>query len=113
MSEQMKPSGIDWIGDVPQSWNLLKLKYFSYLKGRIGWQGLTADEFTEEGPYLITGTDFENGRIQFDRSYHISEERYSQSPEIQLKKRRLISNERWYSWQNSICGFLARQSVAK
>lgn len=28
MSEQMKPSGIDWIGDVPQSWNLLKLKYF-------------------------------------------------------------------------------------
>ena len=90
MSEQMKPSGIDWIGDVPQSWNLLKLKYFSYLKGRIGWQGLTADEFTEEGPYLITGTDFENGRIQFDRSYHISEERYSQSPEIQLKKGDLL-----------------------
>ncbi len=86
----MKPSGIDWIGDVPQSWNLLKLKYFSYLKGRIGWQGLTADEFTEEGPYLITGTDFENGRIQFDRSYHISEERYSQSPEIQLKKGDLL-----------------------
>lgn len=85
MSEQMKPTGIDWIGDVPESWKLIKLKYFSYLKGRIGWQGLTADEFIDEGPYLITGTDFENGRIQFDRSYHISEERYAQAPEIQLK----------------------------
>ena len=85
MIEQMKPSGIDWIGDVPSSWKMLKLKYFSYLKGRIGWQGLTADEFIDEGPYLITGTDFENGRIQFDRSYHISEERYAHAPEIQLK----------------------------
>lgn len=85
MTEQMKPSGIAWIGDVPSSWNLLKLKYFSYLKGRIGWQGLTADEFIDEGPYLITGTDFENGRIQFDRSYHISIKRYLEAPEIQLK----------------------------
>ena len=85
MTEKMKPSGIAWIGDVPESWKLLKLKYFSYLKGRIGWQGLTADEFIDEGPYLITGTDFENGRIQFERSYHISEARYAQAPEIQLQ----------------------------
>lgn len=85
MAEQMKPSGIDWIGDVPANWYMIKLKYFSYLKGRIGWQGLTADEFIDEGPYLITGTDFENGKIQFDRSYHISDERYNQAPEIQLK----------------------------
>ncbi|MGN8969983.1 restriction endonuclease subunit S [Intestinimonas sp. HCP28S3_D6] len=60
-------------------------RFLSYLKGRIGWQGLTADEFIDEGPYLITGTDFENGKIQFDRSYHISDERYNQAPEIQLK----------------------------
>lgn len=63
MAEKMKPSGIDWIGDVPENWYMIKLKYFSYLKGRIGWQGLTADEFIDEGPYLITGTDFENGNF--------------------------------------------------
>ncbi len=85
MSENMKPSGIAWIGSIPESWELHKIKYCSYLKGRIGWQGLKADEFIDEGPYLITGTDFENGRIQFDRSYHISEERYNEAPEIQLK----------------------------
>ena len=81
----MKDSGIEWIGKVPDSWKLMKLKFYSYLKGRIGWQGLTANEFTEEGPFLITGTDFENGRIQFDRNYHITEERYNMAPEIQLQ----------------------------
>lgn len=86
----MKPSGIEWIGDIPESWGLHKIKYCSYLKGRIGWQGLKADEFIDEGPYLITGTDFENGRIQFDRSYHISEERYNEAPEIQLKEGDLL-----------------------
>ena len=86
----MKASGIAWIGDIPESWELHKIKYCSYLKGRIGWQGLKADEFIDEGPYLITGTDFENGRIQFDRSYHISEERYNEAPEIQLKEGDLL-----------------------
>lgn len=81
----MKDSGIEWIGEIPVEWDWLKLKYCSYLKGRIGWQGLRAEEFTEEGPYLITGTDFENGRIQFDRSYHITEERYAEAPQIQLR----------------------------
>ena len=105
MTEKMKPSGITWIGEVPESWNLLKLKYFSYLKGRIGWQGLTADEFIDEGPYLITGTDLENGRIQFDRSYHISEARYAQAPEIQLQigdllVPRMVLSAKWHMWMN-------------
>lgn len=80
----MKSTGVDWIGSVPVDWNLLKMKHFSYMKGRIGWQGLTADEFTDDGPYLVTGTDFENGRVRWDRSYHISEKRYNEAVPIQL-----------------------------
>ena len=55
------------------------------MKGRIGWQGLTSDEFIEEGPFLVTSTDFENGRVCWDRSYHISNKRYEEAPEIQLQ----------------------------
>ena len=29
MAEQMKPSGIDWIGDIPESWNVKPLKYLA------------------------------------------------------------------------------------
>ncbi len=85
MPENMKESGIQWIGSIPEDWTLLKMKHYSYMKGRIGWQGLTADEFIDEGPYLVTGTDFENGRVCWDRSYHISEKRYNEAVPIQLK----------------------------
>ena len=85
MSEAMKATGIQWIGDIPESWDVIRIKHFTYMKGRIGWQGLTADEFMEEGPYLVTGTDFENGRVCWDRSYHITEKRYNEAPQIQLK----------------------------
>ena len=29
MAEQMKPSGIDWIGDIPESWKVKPLKYLA------------------------------------------------------------------------------------
>ena len=84
MTTETKDSGVKWIGTVPADWTLLKMKHYSYMKGRIGWQGLTADEFIDEGPYLVTGTDFERGRVCWDRSYHISEKRYNEAVPIQL-----------------------------
>ena len=47
MIEKMKPSGIAWIGDIPQDWNIKRVKYLASLKGRIGWQGLTSDEYID------------------------------------------------------------------
>ena len=81
----MKDSGIAWIGQIPESWNLIRMKDCSYMKGRIGWQGLTADEFIDEGPFLVTGTDFEDGHVCWERSYHISEKRYNEAVPIQLQ----------------------------
>lgn len=87
---EMKDSGIEWIGEIPSDWRVLKLKYASWLKGRIGWQGLRADEFTDDGPYLITGTDFCNGKINWDSCVHISEERYKEAPEIHIKENDML-----------------------
>ena len=90
MVEQMKPSGIDWIGDIPKSWKLKRIKYLSTLKGRIGWQGLTADEYVDEGPFLITGTDFIDGTINWDTCVHITQERWAEAPEIHIKNGDLL-----------------------
>lgn len=81
----MKDSGVEWIGKMPLSWNIARIKYNYYLKGRIGWQGLKADEFIEAGPYLVTGTDFENGKVNWNTCYHISQERYDEAPEIHVE----------------------------
>lgn len=85
--EKLKDSGIEWIGKVPEHWSLKKFGQVSYMKGRIGWQGLNQAEFTQnsEAPFLITGMNFHSGIIRWDEVYHITEERYEQAPEIQLK----------------------------
>lgn len=87
---KMKDSGVEWIGEIPEHWNKNKIKYTSYVKGRIGWQGLRSDEFIDEGPHLVTGTDFINGLINWKTCYHISEERYNEAPAIQLKENDLL-----------------------
>lgn len=56
-----------------------------YLRGRIGWQGLRAEEFTLEGPFLVTGTDFEDGSLNWDTCYHVSEARYAEAAYIHLR----------------------------
>lgn len=55
------------------------------MKGRIGWQGLKSSDFISKGPYCVTGTDFYNGKIQWEKCYHVSEARYNMDPYIQLK----------------------------
>lgn len=81
----MKDCGVEWIGKISSKANIIRLKHFSYMKGRIGWQGLKSTDFIDEGPYCITGTDFINGQVNWDTCYHVSEERYQMDPYIQIK----------------------------
>lgn len=87
---EMKDCGIEWIGNIPKNWNTIKIKYTSWLKGRIGWQGLTSNEYIEKGPYLITGTDFKNGIIDWNSCVHISKERFVEDTDIHIKENDLL-----------------------
>lgn len=65
---------------------LTDIKYFSTTNGRIGWQGLTTAEYKQEGPYLITGTDFnEDGSINYNTCVHITFKRYKEASKIQVR----------------------------
>lgn len=66
-------------------WPQTTIKASSYLKGRIGWHGLKASEFTDHGPYLITGTDFQDGRIEWSTCYHVTEERFQEGVYIHIR----------------------------
>lgn len=87
---RMKDSGIEWIGEVPEEWGITKIKFTTQLNGRIGWQGLTSVEYKEEGPYLITGTDFLDGKINFETAVHIDEKRWSEAKQIQVENGDLL-----------------------
>lgn len=85
-----KLSGVEWLGDVPEHWDIKKIGHATYVKGRIGWQGLTSDEFIDEGSFCVTGTDFVGGKVNWDTCYHVSEERYQEDPYIHLKEGDLL-----------------------
>ena len=90
MNESMKKSGIEWIGEIPESWSINKIKYLAILKGRIGWQGLTSEEYQDDGAYLITGTDFLNGTINWESCVRIPESRWEEAKDIQIENGDLL-----------------------
>ena len=89
--EKYKDTGIEWIGEIPENWDVKKIKHRCYVKGRVGWKGLKSSEFLTDGfSYLVTGTDFKNDTVDWDNCYHIDEERYSEDPYIQLQNEDLL-----------------------
>lgn len=55
------------------------------MHARIGWQGLRKSEFLSSGNYyIITGTDFDNNRINLKNISYISKDRYDQDKNIQV-----------------------------
>lgn len=89
-AHEMKDSGVEWLGMIPKEWEVKKIKYNTYVKGRIGWQGLKSDEFIEVGAHLVTGTDFKSNSINWETCYRISEERYKEAPAIHLRNGDLL-----------------------
>ena len=69
-----------------KGWQTKQLGELAELKGRIGWRGLTAKEYTKEGPLFLSVHSLNYGDyVDFRDAFHISEERYVESPEIMLQ----------------------------
>ncbi|MGD9489873.1 MAG: restriction endonuclease subunit S [Calditrichaceae bacterium] len=74
-----------------EGWEEKELSKTAILKARIGWQGLTTAEYRDSGDYyLITGTEFENGFINWDKCHYVDYERYKQDKNIQIQNRDVL-----------------------
>jgi type I restriction enzyme, S subunit len=82
---KMKPSDIEWLGDIPASWHSIRLGYVASVKARLGWRGLTASEYVESGNIFLSTPDIKGSDIDFDNANFITDERYFESPEIMLQ----------------------------
>ena len=45
----------------------IPIKYIATIVGRIGWHGLTANDYDTVGEYLVTGTEIQDGTVVWDR----------------------------------------------
>lgn len=69
-----------------EDWEQRKLSEIATMHARIGWQNLRTSEFLDSGDYmLITGTDFEDGTINYSTCHYVEKERYEQDKNIQIR----------------------------
>lgn len=87
---ETRESGVEWIGEIPRDWEVVRIKNIASLAGRIGWQGLTSDEYIDEGAFLITGTDFYKGKINWETCVHVPITRWEEAEQIQIKEGDLL-----------------------
>ena len=74
-----------FLGSFDFSWEQRKLSELTSMHARIGWQNLRTSEFLDSGNYmLITGTDFNDGAINFSTCHYVERERYEQDRNIQI-----------------------------
>lgn len=94
---KMKESGIEWLGEIPEYWEVKPVKHIADIKGRIGFRGYTvADLVSEgEGAYTIGAKhiDKEN-KLDLSKPEFISWKKYHESPEIMVKKGDLLLTQR-------------------
>lgn len=82
---EMKDSKIEGVGICPMSWKVSRLSYESNIRARLGWKGLKADEYVDEGYAFISAFNIQNGRMCWGPLNYITQERYDESPEIKLQ----------------------------
>lgn len=72
-------------------WRYFNLMKNSKVKARIGWQGLKKSEYLDSGyALLVTGTDFDDGRVLWDRCHYVTRSRYEQDRNIQLQNNDIL-----------------------
>ena len=72
-------------------WSKINLAKKSKIKARIGWQGLTTNEYLDSGySYLVTGTDFVNGKIDWNNCHYVAKDRFDQDKNIQIQNNDIL-----------------------
>ena len=89
---KMKPSGIEWLGDIPEHWELGKLKSYASAYGRIGFRGYKTTDLVSsgEGAITISPSNMKLDFMTFEKCSYLSWEKYEESPEIKIYNDDLI-----------------------
>lgn len=93
----LKDTGVEWLGSVPEHWEVKKLKYLTQIQGRIGFKGYSKSDLVEEGEGALTiGAKHINNNNELDLSNpeYLSWDKYLESPEIFVNQNDLLVTQR-------------------
>lgn len=84
---KMKDSGVEWIGEIPEGMDIIRIKFISDIFGRIGFRGYTQNDLVNEGDGAISlsPSNLKSFRMSYDKCTYISWSKYEESPEIKIE----------------------------
>ena len=88
----LKDSGIKWIGEIPEHWEVKRLKFSCNVFGRIGFRGYRSDDLVSEGNGAITlsPSNMKDMKMDYTNRTYLSWEKYYESPEIMISNNDIL-----------------------
>lgn len=92
MDRKMKDSGVDWIGEIPEDWEIGRLKNVCSINGRIGFRGYTQDDIVDkgEGAISLSPSNISDSSMTYEKCTYISWKKYDESPEIKISDEDIV-----------------------
>ena len=87
---KMKDSGIAMIGTIPYHWGIAHFTKVNWIRARLGWKGLKAEEYVEQGHPFLSAFNIINDKLDWRDLNFIDDIRYEESPEIKLTVNDLV-----------------------
>lgn len=69
---------------IGQQWTRVKIGYKAWIRARLGWRGLKATEYVDEGYPFLSAFNIVDDKLVWDNLNFINQFRYDESPEIKL-----------------------------
>jgi len=85
-ARELVDTGVEWLDRLPRDWRFSALGRESWVRARLGWKGLKAEEYVDEGGFPMLSTpDIKSRDIDFESAARITDARFDESPEIMLQ----------------------------
>lgn len=81
---EMKNSEVEGMGFIPKKWSVVRFMKVNYVRARLGWKGLKAEEYVDVGYPFLAAYHIVNNHLCWESLNCITKERYDESPEIKL-----------------------------
>lgn len=65
----MKDSGIDWIGEIPQDWNIKRLKYIGNARNGLTYE--PEDMVDEDGILVLRSSNIQDNKLSFEDNVYV------------------------------------------
>ena len=87
-----KDSGVEWLEEIPEHWEIDKLKNYCKAFGRIGFRGYNTSDLVNEseGAITISPSNIFEYSMTFNKCSFLRWEKYYESPEIQIEENDIL-----------------------